>query len=110
MMDLFSKTTFIHAVFCLHQKPKLPIIGNCKDSVARVMGLQIISCSHGFLIIHASCSNHPCGVVDKTCHPQAQGFKLLAQFSKFAQEDLEERSFFFLHTSLDVFVPAYTAI
>ena len=62
------------------------------------------------IVSNARCSNHPCGVVDKTCHLQAQGFKSLAQFSKFAQEDLEERSFFFLHTSLDVFVPAYTAI
>jgi len=40
-----------------------------------------------------------CRTVDKTCQPFSQGLELLV--SKFAPE----LSFFFLHTSLDVFFP-----
>ena len=50
-MDLFSKTTFIHAVFCLHRKPVLAITGNCKDSSVRATGLHTISRSHGPTVI-----------------------------------------------------------
>ena len=67
------KTTFIQAVFCLQEKPCLPNIGNCKENSAMVWcPVCITSTSHGFLIIHASCSSRLCANPQTCDHSSAR--------------------------------------